>query len=108
MTQQPNAPTGRRFDIEMDPAVEGGIWADFASLWHTPDAFVIDFAALRRPPYADKDAETGRTIGVMPARIVARIRIPPSQVFEFMKALEQQLSMWEKETGRRTQPPPSA
>lgn len=110
MTQQPSGtPSGRRFDIEMSPEIETGIWADFASLWHTSDSFVIDFAALRRPPYASTDPDTGKVTGVMPARIVARIRIPPSQVFEFMKALEQQLSMWEKETGRRTpptQPPP--
>lgn len=100
MTEQPGGPADRRFDIEMSAEIEAGIWADFASLWHTPDAFVIDFAALRRPPYASEDAQTGKVTGVMPARIVARVRIPPSQVFEFMKALEQQLSMWEKETGR--------
>jgi hypothetical protein len=30
------------------------------------------------------------------------VRIPPSQVFEIMKALEQQLSAWENE--RKAQP----
>jgi len=32
---------------------------------------------------------------------VSRVRIPPDQVFELMKALEQQLTMWENETGKR-------
>lgn len=41
----------------------------------------------------------------MPARIVARIKIPPAQVFELMKALEQQLTAWEKETGQRPAEP---
>ncbi len=31
------------------------------------------------------------------AQVVARVRIPPSQVFEVMKVLEQQLSAWERE-----------
>jgi hypothetical protein len=32
-------------------------------------------------------------------QVVSRVRIPPSQVFEIMKALEQQLSQWEARTG---------
>jgi hypothetical protein len=96
---QPHA--DRRFEIEISPEVETGIYADFASLWHTPDSFVLDFAALRQPPYpAQEDPETGRVTTVLPTRIVARVRIPPGQIFELMKALEQQLSMWEKEAGR--------
>jgi hypothetical protein len=90
-------PAERRFDIEISPEVEVGVYADFASLWHTSDSFVIDFATLRRPPFAAPDPESGQPTAVLPARIVARVRIPPAQVFEFMKALEQQLSAWEKE-----------
>jgi hypothetical protein len=99
----PQGEPERRFEIEISPEVEAGIYADFASLWHTADSFVIDFAALRQPPYtAPEDPQTGRTVAVLPTRIVARVRIPPGQVFELMKALEQQLSMWEKESGRTT------
>ncbi|HEY3006710.1 MAG TPA: DUF3467 domain-containing protein [Micromonosporaceae bacterium] len=90
-------PSERRFDIEISPEVEVGVYADFASLWHTSDSFVIDFATLRRPPFAAADPDTGEATAVLPARIVARVRIPPAQVFEFMKALEQQLSAWEQE-----------
>jgi hypothetical protein len=36
------------------------------------------------------------------ATVVSRVRIPPSQVFELMKALEQQLSAWEKEHPNRS------
>ena len=100
MTEEPGPPAEQRFEIEISPEVEQGVWADFVSLWHTPDSFVLDFAALRRPPYAVEDAESRAASRVMPARIVGRVRIPPSQVFELMKALEQQLSMWEQETGR--------
>ncbi len=37
----------------------------------------------------------------MPTRIVSRVRIPPSQVFEIMKTLEQQLTRWENDRGQR-------
>lgn len=104
MTEQPGVPAEQRFEIEISAEVEQGLWADFVSLWHTPDSFVLDFAALRRPPYAVEDAESHAVARVMPARIVARVRIPPSQVFELMKALEQQLSLWEQEAGRRNPP----
>jgi hypothetical protein len=42
-------------------------------------------------------------------RVVSRVRIPASQVFEIMKGLEQQLSKWERTHGnkqRKEQSPP--
>lgn len=91
----------QRFEIEVSGDVEAGVHADFASIWHTQDTFVLDFASLRRPPYLTEDADAGRQVAVMPVRVVARVKIPPGQVFELMKALEAQLSAWETDTGRR-------
>ena len=70
-----------------------GSYADFVSVWHSKDAFVLDFAVLAQPV----------TVSQFLSRVVARVRIPPSQVFEIMKALEQQLTAWESE--RDAQPP---
>ena len=69
-----------------DDRVEG-TYADFVSVWHSRDAFVLDFAVLAQPATAQG----------LNARVVTRVRIPPSQVFEIMKALEQQLTAWENE-----------
>jgi hypothetical protein len=66
-----------------------GSYADFVSVWHTKDVFVLDFAVLSQPT----------TPAQLTARVVQRVRIPPAQVFEIMKALEQQLSKWEAERG---------
>lgn len=83
--QQPQA------HLHVPDDVVQGTYADFVSVWHSNDAFVLDFAVLAQP--------------VSPAafvsRVVARVRIPPSQVFEIMKALEQQLTAWEKERGEK-------
>jgi Protein of unknown function (DUF3467) len=99
--QESRQPSERRMDITIADQLEQGVFADFANIWHTQDVFVLDFATFRQPPYIQEDPETGQQVGVLPGRVVARVRIPPSQVFEFMKALEQQLSAWEKETGQK-------
>jgi len=86
-----------RLQIELPPEVEGGTFADFASIWHTSDTFVIDFIASKQPPQTQKVGKTGETARVQPAKVVSRIRIPPAQVFEIARALTQQLDAWEKE-----------
>jgi len=77
------------------PTDPGGTYADFVMVWQTSENFVLDFAAFTGPPVTgEEDGEQQ-----VPAQVVSRVRIPPSQVFEIMKALEQQLSMWEARTG---------
>jgi Protein of unknown function (DUF3467) len=95
-----------RFEVSIAPELEGGVYASFANLWHGPDVFTIDFAALAAPPLRLED-ENGQAYTQIQTRIVARVRIPPSQVFELMKALEMQLSAWEIETGQKQAQPPT-
>lgn len=77
------------------PTDSGGTFADFAMVWQTGETFVLDFAAISAPPEPPPPGGE-QTIN---AQVVSRVRISPSQVFELMKALEQQLSMWENRTG---------
>jgi hypothetical protein len=99
-------PAEAEFAIELPAEIAGGTYADFANLWHTSDVFTLDFAAIVQPATATVDQDTGKQVVRVQTRVVSRVRIPPGQVFELMKALEQQLSAWELETGRR--PPESA
>jgi len=85
----------QRIQMNMPPDEAAGAYADFVRAWHTKDVFVLDFANLVEPPRAEDDAV------ILNATVVSRVRIPPDQVFELMKALEQQLTMWENETGKR-------
>jgi hypothetical protein len=87
----------QRLQINLPSEQNAGVFADFVRAWHTNDAFVLDFASLIQPPRTD---EPGGPV-VLDASVVARVRIPPAQVFELMKALEQQLSSWEKERQTR-------
>lgn len=96
---EPSASLPHHFSVEVPPEVVDGHYADVASLWHTRDVFVLDFAALKGAPQrAEVD---GTPVLAHQTRVVTRVRIPPAQVFELMRALESQLSTWEKETGRR-------
>jgi hypothetical protein len=99
-----NTPDRREYDIDVPTDVEAGSYADFASIWHTADSFVLDFAVLRRPPKPTV-AEDGSRVVKVTTRVVSRVRVPPSQVFEIMKGLEKQLSMWERSHGVKRRPP---
>ncbi|MFB9962088.1 DUF3467 domain-containing protein [Sinosporangium siamense] len=90
-----------RLELSISEQVEAGLYANFASVWHTEDGFVLDFAVITRPPQLANDPSSGQHFVSVPTRIVSRIRLPPNQVFELMKALEQQLTAYEKETGRK-------
>jgi hypothetical protein len=85
VTDQPDLPPAAQIQLP-DDLVEGS-YADFVSVWHSRDVFVLDFAVLAQPMSGNQ----------IISRVVSRIRIPPSQVFEIMKALEQQLTAWESE-----------
>lgn len=104
MSSEPPPPM-QRFEIEMAPEVEAGVAADFVNLWHTPDTIVLDFAVLRQPPYLQTDPETGVEVAIAATRFVSRIRLPPRQVWELMRALEKELTAWETETGVKIPPP---
>ncbi|MDR0847931.1 MAG: DUF3467 domain-containing protein [Propionibacteriaceae bacterium] len=82
-----------RIQLNLPQDKAPGVFADFVRAWHTRDAFVLDFSSYTDPPVRDEVAEDI----VQQSAVVSRVRIPPAQVFELMKALEQQLSAWESE-----------
>ena len=88
--------TEQRLQINLPPDHHAGVFADFVRAWHTKDAFVLDFATLIQPPHSESEGQV-----TLDAAVVSRVRIPPAQVFELMKALEAQLSAWEKENAKR-------
>jgi len=81
--------------------LEAGVYADFARLWHTSETFVLDFSVMISPPMP-VTTEDGRDGARVAARVVSRVRVPSSQAWELMKALEQQLTAWESERPQAT------
>jgi hypothetical protein len=93
------------FEINLPPEAVEGHYADFANIWHNQETFILDFAAMAQPPELRTD-DDGTTTAVIRASVVTRVRIPASQVWEVMRALESQLTAWEKE--KKATPPPEA
>ncbi|WP_170177902.1 DUF3467 domain-containing protein [Thermomonospora umbrina] len=98
MTDQP---LEQRVEITVPEDAEVGVYAGFASVWRTQESFVLDFATEVRPPEVAQDPDSGSRYVHVPARVVARVRIPPGQVWELMKALEKNLSAYERDAGAR-------
>ena len=104
MSDVPDSPVPTRFDIELPPETQVGVFSDFASVWHTSNTFVLDFLATVQPPRQQVD-DAGETVGtVLNAKVAARVRMPSEQIFLMISALQEQADQWLAETGR-TEPP---
>ena len=101
------APNQVQFQVTLPPEQELGVFADFASVWHTPTTFVIDFLAVKAPQHPSVDPGTGQPhpeAPVLEARVGARVRIPSEQIFPLIAALQEQGTKWLEESGR-SEPP---
>lgn len=90
-------PNPTRINMNLPAEQEAGAYANFAGVWHGADGFVLDFAVVTQPPQPGSDA--GQAVTQVNARVVSRVRIPTSQAWELMRALNEQLTQWENEFG---------
>ena len=98
--------TDQQLQVQVPEEVQGGVYANMAAVWHTPYEFTLDFAVLQ-PPSVDADGHS-----VVPARVVARVKFPPSQIFQLLQAINSNMTMYEQQYGAiaepGAQPPPDA
>lgn len=85
-----------RLDDDVSP---GGVYANFAGVWHTEHEFTIDFAALPHSP-------TGPNSESVEGLVVARVKIPPSVIFAIARAISENVAKFETQYGALTPPPP--
>ncbi|MGI8646142.1 MAG: DUF3467 domain-containing protein [Nocardioides sp.] len=85
------SPEGRphNFSISVPESVSAGVWANFATVSHSPYEFTIDFVRL------DFAHPTGD--GARPGQVVARVNLSPLMVTQLMEALE---GNWQKYAAR--------
>lgn len=81
-----------------------GVFADFASVWHTPVSFVLDFVSVVQPATPVSENAGIPTKAVLPGTVCARVRIPPEQIFPLIEALQTQGNQWLQESGRSAPP----
>ena len=97
---EPIPPTQAQLTVQLPPESEVGVFADFASVWHTPSTFVLDFLSVKMPARPGDSGEAP----VIDARVAARVRIPSEQIFPLIQALQTQGNQWLAETGRHAPP----
>ena len=73
-----------------------GHYANVVGVWHTPHEFAIDFCVIQ--PFV------GGTPGSMQARVVTRVRIPPTIVFDLLRTVNENLAQYEEAFGEIKRP----
>lgn len=89
MADEPSRPDDRKgpppLQISMDDTVATGIYANFANIIHNPAEFVLDF---------------GRVVpGRQDVRILSRVLTSPVHAKQLLKALAQNIEIYEKSFG---------
>ena len=75
------------------PEQEGGVYANTLGVWHTAYEFTLDFAAMQ--PVQPPDPGEEHASPIVPCRVVSRVRIPVTLLFDVMRALNDNLSgLW--------------
>lgn len=87
-----------QMQINVPSEVEAGVFANFAAVWQDNDTVIMDFAAVAGPPQITQNDDGGQVANVK-ARVVSRVRVPPRQALELMRALNAQLGQWETAHG---------
>jgi hypothetical protein len=97
-------PEGRptSFQIMVPPELEGGAYANFLSTWSTAYEFTLDFSATQPPNVPENEMEPV----TVPCRVVSRIKIPVTLVFDVIRALNEQMTKYEDQFGEIRRPGP--
>ncbi len=89
-------PPSLPLQVEAPTDLEVGVYANMVSTWYTETDLAVDFAASL--PSEVVDTDDGEA--VLPrARLVSRVRMPPSQARELVQALTEALTRYEGQFG---------
>ena len=89
------------FQSEVPPELEGGSYANYLTVWHSPYEFTLDFAATQIPATDPDDPELPVEIR---CRTVARVRIPVTLLFDVIRALNNEMTSYEQQFGEIRRP----
>jgi hypothetical protein len=93
-----------RFEFHVPEALEGGVYSNILSVWHTPYEFTFDFAVMTPSQQTEEGA-------IVPCHVVARVKVPPTLLFDILRALNENMTNYEAVFGEIQRPsatPPEA
>ncbi len=86
--------------IDVPPELEGGTYANVLNVWHTAYEFTLDFGVMQQVgEVVDPDAALQ-----VPVRVVSRVRIPVTLLFQVLKALNTNMTGYESTFGPIREP----
>ena len=86
--------------IDVPPDLEGGTYANVLNVWHTAYEFTLDFGVMQQVGEPeDPDAALQ-----VPVRVVSRVRIPVTLLFQVLKALNTNMTGYESTFGPIREP----
>lgn len=92
----------QRFQFKAEAQVEGGVYANIVSVWHSPHEFTLDFAATLPAQVGKTDG--GEDVTVVPCRVTARVKVPPTVMFDLIRAMNTNLTNFEATYGEVRRP----
>ena len=81
--------------LDVPPELEGGTYANVLNVWHTAYEFTLDFGVMQQVGEPE-DPEAALQV---PVRVVSRVRIPVTLLFEVLKALNTNMTGYEATFG---------
>jgi hypothetical protein len=91
-----------RFEMSISENDVIGVYSNFLGVWHTAHEFTLDFA-VTQPAMAGAD-EQGNAVTRVPCQVVARVRVPPTVLFDFLRTINDNLSTYESNFGSIQRP----
>ncbi len=82
-----------RLEVTAPEDALAGAYANFLNVWHTAHEFTLDFAATL--PAEGRLQEDGSAEVVIPALVTSRVRVPPTLVFDIIRALNENMTEYE-------------
>lgn len=92
------------FQLKMPDDTEAGAYANVLGVWHTAHEFTLDFSATQ--PAEQGQLPDGSVVMVVPARVTARVKIPPTLVFQVLRAISESMTKYEQTFGPIRRPGP--
>ena len=77
--------------ISVPEDVAAGVYANGAMVWHSPYEFTIDFFATQPTGPEAPDS--------VPCLVTSRVKIPPTVIFDLLKALNENMTGYERQFG---------
>ena len=104
MTGEPPRWQAATAQLVIPPELEPGVYANFASAWHTAYDFTLDFAVMMPPE--PEDPEDADSPPRMRCQVQSRVRIPVGLIFDLLRMINENMTRYEEMFGEISPPRP--